>query len=126
MELYLYLQAKEQNSIAYASPLNDILNKLSQDLIIYEADQQSESYHMKTGIEFIQKAEKIILHLEDDGQTAIGALAKLFETTRKRKGELLILYSGKNPVFTSVLKMLNGVIAHSNFEEEVRSFLSLD
>ena len=96
-----------------------------EDLVIFEADQFSESLHLKTGLEFIDKSQKIILHLEDDGKQGLGSISKILEKVRKSKNKLLILYAGNNQALLRTQKMLKGKWISSCFEEEIKSFFEL-
>lgn len=124
MALYLYLQAKELHAISFHSPLSTFLKEHYPNLIIFEADQFSEPLHLQTGLQFIDKSQKIILHIEDDSKQGLGSIVKMLEKIRKSNNELLILYAGDNQKLLNTQKILKGRRVSSDFEKEIKNFLS--
>lgn len=123
MRLYLYIQLKEIANLSFQSPLTSFLNENTKNLILFDADQASDINHLATGIKFIEEAEKIVLHIEEDGTSHLGATARLFEKLRKSDKPIKTLYSGQEKQISNLLQMLGQDVKCTDFENEIRNFL---
>lgn len=123
MNLYIYLQAKDISIISFQTPIKGFLTREFPELVIFEADQASEPSHIQIGLNFINEAERIILHLDDDGKTSLGSNMKLLEKIRKANCQKLTIYSGDTKMILSSLKMLGSEFLQNDFEVLIRKFL---
>ena len=123
MHLYIYLQARDISTISFQTPFKSFLRNEFPELVIFEADQASDPSHIQTGVKFIDEADRIILHIEDDGKTSLGSNMKLLEKLRKAKCQKRIFYSGSTKTIVSSLKMLSAEYLQNDFEVEIRNFL---
>ena len=106
MKLYCYLQLKPIEQIAFSSSISEGIKSIDPSIIQFEADNQSDLYHIKRGTEFIQESSLILLHLDAESGENIGPLNKLLEAIRKYKKPLFVIWEGEHEALARSIKML--------------------
>ncbi|MCO6358327.1 hypothetical protein [Roseivirga pacifica] len=107
MKLYCYLQLKPIKQVKFVSPIGEQIKAIDPSIIQFEADNQSDLYHLKRGVEFIEESSIVLLHLDALPNEKIGPLSKLLETIRRHKKSVCVIWEGEHEMLTKTISMLN-------------------
>ncbi|WP_268122305.1 hypothetical protein [Roseivirga pacifica] len=107
MKLYCYLQLKPIEQVKFVSPIGEQIKAIDPSIIQFEADNQSDLYHLKRGVEFIEESSMVLLHLDALPNEKIGPLSKLLETIRRHKKPVSVIWEGNHEMLTKTISMLN-------------------
>lgn len=107
MKLYCYLQLKPIEQVKFVSPIGEQIKAIDPSIIQFEADNQSDLYHLKRGVEFIEESSLVLLHIDVLPNEKIGPLSKLLETIRRHKKPVSVIWEGEHDMLTKTISMLN-------------------
>ena len=107
MKLYCYLQLKPIEQVKFVSSIGEQIKAIDPSIIQFEADNQSDLYHLKRGVEFIEESSMVLLHLDALPNEKIGPLSKLLETIRRHKKPISVIWEGEHDMLTKTISMLN-------------------
>ncbi|WP_422354795.1 hypothetical protein [Roseivirga pacifica] len=107
MKLYCYLQLKPIEQVKFVSSIGEQIKAIDPSIIQFEADNQSDLYHLKRGVEFIEESSLVLLHIDVLPNEKIGPLSKLLETIRRHKKPVSVIWEGEHDMLTKTISMLN-------------------
>jgi len=122
MKLFIYLQVKPINQIAFSSALALGLKKEIPELVLFEADQQSDNFQVKIGKDLIKEADSIFTLIETLQEENISQLSQLFEELRKFNRNLLILHKGENKAIETMIKITGAQTLAEESIKEIKAF----
>ncbi len=106
MILYLYLQIKPLQTVKFSSDFSEELRALGLDIIQVDLDSHSASFTVSKSTELIAHADKLILHLDVDGNEDIGTMTPVFEKLRRFNQLALCLQEGQHESLEKMMKLL--------------------
>ena len=107
MKLYCYLQLKPIQQVKFVSPIGEQIKAIDPSIIQFEADNQSDLYHLKRGVEFIEESSMVLLHIDVLPNEKIGPLSKLLETIRRHRKPVSVIWEGEHDMLSKTISMLN-------------------
>ena len=111
MMLFCYIQIKPLDQIGFAGELNNLFK--TNDYLIFEADNHSDSYLMEQGKVLLSQASEIIFHFDVVENVSLGNLKQLFEALRKTRLKATYQLDGVHP---QLVKMLHFIKAERSID----------
>lgn len=124
MKLLLYLQIKPIESIRYSNPVVNELKEAFKELVVFEADQNSDIQQIQIGKELLSKAERVVVYFDTYPDLNLSGLAELFEVMRKLDIPILIQHEGEHQTVSTMLKILKGAQMKSPDVDALKDFLN--